>query len=195
MRNAKTVDEYFETDKYWIEEQRQLREILLATGLEESIKWGGPVYTLQGKNIVGLGGFKGYFGLWFFQGALLSDPARRLINAQEGKTEALRQLRFGSAGEIDRELIFAYVSEAVENQRAGREIKPAKKPLMIPDELEAAFAGDRDLRTAFEALGLGKKRDFAEYVGGAKRAETRARRLQKVIPMIREARGLNDTYK
>lgn len=195
MRSAKTIDEYFKNEKHWIDEQQKLREIMLATGLEETIKWGGPVYTLDGKNVVGIGGFKGYFGLWFFQGALLADPAKRLVNAQEGKTEALRQMRFASAAEIDRDLIVAYVAEAVANQKAGKEIKPARKPLVVPAELEAAFAADADLRAAFDGLGLGKKRDFAEYVGEAKRAETRAQRLHKIIPMIREGRGLNDSYR
>jgi uncharacterized protein YdeI (YjbR/CyaY-like superfamily) len=39
---------------------------------------------------VGIGGFKSYFGLWFHQGALLTDKAGVLINAQEGRTKALR---------------------------------------------------------------------------------------------------------
>jgi uncharacterized protein YdeI (YjbR/CyaY-like superfamily) len=44
-------------------------------------------------------------------------------------------------------------------------------------------------------LGLSKKRDFAEYIEVAKRAETKAQRLEKIIPMIRDGRGLNDRYK
>jgi uncharacterized protein YdeI (YjbR/CyaY-like superfamily) len=43
--------------------------------------------------VVGIGSFKSYFGLWFHQGALLSDDENVLINAQEGKTKALRQWR------------------------------------------------------------------------------------------------------
>ncbi len=195
MRNAKSIDEYFETETHWIEEQRRLREIVRSTGLEESFKWGGPVYTLGGKNIVGLGGFKSYFGLWFFQGALMSDPAKRLINAQEGVTTAQRQMRFNSADEIDADLIVGYIAEAVENHRAGKAIKPASKPLIVPPELESALASDPALRDAFDALGLTKKRDFAEYIETAKRAETKQQRLEKIIPMIREGHGLNDRYK
>lgn len=194
MRNAKSIEEYFETETHWIDEQRRLREIVLSTGLEEAFKWGGPVYTLDGKNIVGLGGFKSYFGLWFFQGALMPDPAKRLINAQEGVTTAQRQMRFNSADEIDRDLIVRYIAEAVANHRAGKAIKPVSKPLIVPPELESALASDPALRDAFDALGLSKKRDFAEYIETAKRAETKQQRLGKIIPMIREGRGLNDRY-
>ncbi|MCZ6643031.1 MAG: DUF1801 domain-containing protein [Gammaproteobacteria bacterium] len=56
------------------------RKILPNTGLEETTKWGGPCYTFDGKNVVGLGSFKSYFGLWFFHGVLLKDDRRVLIN-------------------------------------------------------------------------------------------------------------------
>ncbi len=71
--------------------------------MKETIKWGAPVYTLDYKNIVGLGAFKSYVGLWFFQGALLNDEKKKLINAQEDKTKALRQWRFNSVKKIEAE--------------------------------------------------------------------------------------------
>ena len=36
-------------------------------------------YTMDGKNIVILQGFKEYFALGFFQGALLKDPKKLLV--------------------------------------------------------------------------------------------------------------------
>ena len=61
----------------------------METELLETIKWGVPVYTLNDKNVLGMGAFKSYVGIWFFQGAFLDDPQKKLINAQEGKTKAL----------------------------------------------------------------------------------------------------------
>jgi uncharacterized protein YdeI (YjbR/CyaY-like superfamily) len=68
--------------------------------MTETVKWGVPVYTIEGKNIVGIAGFKAYVGLWFFQGAMLKDKKKKLINAQDGKTKALRQCRLNSVKEI-----------------------------------------------------------------------------------------------
>ncbi len=192
---AKTADDFFVNAVQYGEELGALREIALSTGLVETVKWGHPVYTFDGKNIVGLGGFKSYFGLWFFQGALLKDPAKRLVNAQEGVTTAQRQMRFSSAGEIDRGLIVSYIEEAVANERAGNKIKPRSKPLVVPSELQAALDSDSSLASAFDGLGLTKKRDYCEYIEVAKRAETRQQRLEKIIPMIREGRGMNDRYR
>ncbi len=195
MIKAKNADEFFAKAKGYNDELRSLRTIALSTGLVETVKWGHPVYTFDGKNIVGLGSFKSYFGLWFFQGALLKDPAKRLVNAQEGVTNAQRQMRFNSADEIDRGLIVSYIEEAVANERAGKKIKPQSKPLVIPPELQAAFDSDSSLAEAFDGLGLTKKRDYCEYVEVAKRAETKQQRLEKIIPMIREGLGMNDKYR
>ena len=129
---------------------------------------------------------------------MLKDKEQKLVNAQEGKTQAMRQWRFNSLSEIEANssLITDYVKEAVANQKAGKEIKPkAGKPLEIPLELQEVFHKDTELKEAFEALNLTRKRDFAEYITLAKRAETKQSRLEKIIPMIRQGIGLNDKYK
>ena len=70
MQRSRSVDDYIATANQWQDELGRLRTILKATDLTEEIKWGAPCYTLNGKNIVGMSGFKSYFGLWFHQGAL-----------------------------------------------------------------------------------------------------------------------------
>lgn len=191
----KSFDDYLKKHTSYTEELKMLRKIVLQCKLEETIKWGAPVYTSDGKNVVGLSAFKGYFGLWFFQGALINDSGNKLINAQEGKTQAMRQWRFEHIDEIDEALIKTYIQNSIENFIAGKEIKPQKKPLIIPDELKEAMASDSLLSEAFDSFTLTCKREYAEYVGDAKREETRKSRLEKVIPMIKEKKGLNDKYR
>jgi uncharacterized protein YdeI (YjbR/CyaY-like superfamily) len=113
MKRYKSVDAYIDGAEYFQDELRQLLKILQSTDLVEEVKWGGPCYTYNGKNIVGMGAFKSYCGLWFYQGALLSDLDDVLINAQEGKTKALRQLRFASKKEINSGPLKKYVKEAI----------------------------------------------------------------------------------
>ncbi|MEQ9166238.1 MAG: YdeI/OmpD-associated family protein [Fulvivirga sp.] len=191
----KTFADYLNKHNSYSDEITALRNIVLDCDLKETIKWGIPVYTSEGKNVVGLSAFKSYFGLWFYQGALINDTHNKLINAQEGKTQAMRQWRFESIDEIDPKLIKKYVLDSVDNFKAGKEIKPQKKPLIIPDELKEAMAQDSELSEAFDSLTLTYKREFAEYVGDAKREETRKTRLEKVVPMIKEKKGLHDKYR
>lgn len=198
MKKVKTVEEYFDNlPNSWIPSINKLRRILLKKNLNETIKWGTPVYTFNGKNIVGIGAFKSYVGLWFFQGALLTDPHNKLINAQKEKTKALRQWRFTDERDMDENLIISYVEEAIANQEKGLEIKPTQKNyrLKIPKELKAVLQNNMDLSACFEKLTISKKREYAEYILEAKRVETKQKRIEKITPMILHLQGLNDRYR
>ncbi len=196
MQRYKSVEDYLDGHAEWRSLLESLRAIMNACEVEETVKWGQPCYTHAGKNVVGIGAFKEFVSVWFFQGALLRDEQGVLVNAQEGRTRAMRQWRFQAAEEIDEPMLRAYVDESIENQRQGKAIKAEKKkPVEVPDELAGALAEDLDAGEQFNALTPGKQREYAEYIAEAKRAETRARRLEKILPMIRAGHGLNDKYK
>lgn len=196
VKRHKTVDEFLRAQGRWQAELVQLRDILSGCGLTEELKWGAPCYSFAGKNVVGIGAFKSYFGLWFFQGALLRDEAGVLVNAQPGRTRAMRQWRMRSKRDIRAGLVQRYVREAVRLAREGKAIRPrARKPeVVMPPELERALSTSRTARAGFEALTPGRQREYAEYIGEAKRADTKARRLARILPLIRAGNGLNDKY-
>ena len=191
------VEEYISKKEKWQKELKTIREIFLNLPLEETIKWGAPTYVFNGKNVVGLAGFKNYFGLWFFQGALLKDKQKVFINAQEGKTKAMLQWRFNSLEEINADLIKEYVLEAIENVNAGKEIKPdrTKKELIIPDEFQKELNSNSAFKKGFDGLTLSKQREYANYISEAKREATKLKRIEKIIPMIISGVGLHDKYK
>lgn len=197
MKRFSSVDEFIEAQSDWKAPLELLRGILLETELEETVKWGFPCYTWKNKNVVGLGSFKSYCGLWFFQGVFLQDPAVVLINAQDGKTKGMRQWRFGDITEIDRDLVKSYVEEAIQNQKEGKEIKAAspKKSVDLPTELAEVLAASADYQEAFDQFTPGKQREFAEYVSTAKREATRLSRIEKIKPMILAGVGLHDRYR
>lgn len=196
MKKSRTVDEYLRSIPYWQDELTTLRRILKSTKLIEDVKWGGPCYTWQGKNVVGLGAFKSYFGLWFFQGALLDDAANVLINAQEGKTKAQRQWRMRSASDIKPTIIKRYVREAIGLIDAGKEIRADRsQPVAVPDALKEALRRDQRVSTAFRALTKGRQREYADFIASAQRADTVQRRIEKILPMITAGAGLNDKYR
>lgn len=196
MIKINTIEEYILTNGKWQDGLMLLHEIAVATGLDAAIKWGVPVYSLNGKNMVGIAAFKEYFALWFYQGALLADSQGLLINAQEGTTQALRQWRFKSADEIDPELVSDYIKETIENFKSGKEIKANKnKPVVIPVELLAAFKQDPEIERCFKEFSSAKQREFTEYLAAAKRPETRLKRLDKAVALIVKRIGLNDKYR
>lgn len=180
----------------WPNEVNRLLEIIRKTGLEETVKWGEKAFTYKGKNVVGCLGFKNHFVLWFYNGVFLSDPYQVLQNAQEGKTKAMRQWRFQSAAEIDEAKILEYLHEAIQNEEEGNVWKPEKSAEpAVPALFQEKLDQDSQLNSFFDALSPFKQKEYLEYLISAKREATQVSRIEKIIPMILEGKGLNDKYR
>jgi uncharacterized protein YdeI (YjbR/CyaY-like superfamily) len=196
MERYKDVNAYIVGNPKWTKGLLLLIEIMRSTEMVETLKWGAPHYTLYGKNVVGIAAFKNHFALWFHQGAFLSDPNRLLINAQEGKTKGLRQIRFTDSKQINKRVLAKYVREAIANEKAGLSIKPSKsRQSVMPAELKQALQANSVLESAFQSLTPGRQNEYAEYIHEAKRIETKMKRLEKIIPMVLNGVGLNDQYR
>ena len=192
MTKAKSAESYIKNHPKWSEELGILRKVLIDSELDETVKWGMPVYTLGGKNVIGITGFKHHFGVWFYQGVFLYDPHKLLRNAQEGKTKAMRHLNFKDKSEIDLAILKEYVAEAIENQKSGKVVKASSRSSKLPELLKAALSADAELKAGFEGLTPGKQKDYIEYISEAKMEKTKLKRLDKIVPMILRGEGLND---
>src|ERR1044072_6043270 len=136
----------------WKAEIAEMRRVLAGFAMKEECKWGKPTYTVDGKNIVILQGFKEYFALGFFQGALLKDPRKMLV--QLGQVHAGRVMKFTSAKEIKAKAptIKACVREAIAAEKAGLRMKPKKtSEYPVPAELTERFRKDPRFKRAFDA--------------------------------------------
>jgi uncharacterized protein YdeI (YjbR/CyaY-like superfamily) len=193
-RKNPKVDFFFDRAKRWQDEFEKLRTIVLACGLTEELKWGQPCYTLQGKNIVLIHGFKEYCGLLFFKGALLKDPKGILIQ-QTKNVQAARQIRFTKVREIVKvqSVLKAYVHEAVEMEKAGLKVKLKKTTdFKIPEEFQNKLHEIPALKTAFHALTPGRQRAYLLYFAQPKQSKTRGERVEKCVKGILKGKGLND---
>src|SRR5581483_15150 len=120
----------------WQDEIAELRKILSGFELREECKWGKPCYTMDGKNVVIIQGFKEYCALGFFQGALLKDPQKLLVRL--GQVQAARVMKFTSVTEIATKAatIQAYVHEATAAAKAGMKVEARPPEIPIPAELK-----------------------------------------------------------
>jgi hypothetical protein len=77
---------------------------------------------------------------------------------------------------------------------AGQELEleivldSAPREIDLPPELTVALAADATAREAFDALSYTHRKEFARWVGDAKRTETRERRASETIRMLHEGR-------
>src|SRR6476619_2791996 len=133
----------------WEAEIAEMRRVLAGFAMTEECKWGKPTYTVDGKNVVILQGFKEYFALGFFHGALLEDPKKVLV--QLGQVQAGRVMKFTSAKEIkaNAATIKAYVREAIAVEKAGLRVKKkSTSDFPVPEELSERFRSDSRFKRA-----------------------------------------------
>jgi uncharacterized protein YdeI (YjbR/CyaY-like superfamily) len=188
------VDFFFQKTDQWQSEYERLRTIVLATGLEEELKWGCPCYTFQQGNVVLIHGFKNYCALLFMKGALLNDSNGILIQQTEN-VQAARQIRFTNLQEIiDQEAILkTYIFEAIEVEKAGLKVELKKtSEYAIPEEFQQKLNALSELKTAFEKLTPGRQRAYLMHFSEPKQTKTRIARIEKSIPQILVGKGLND---
>jgi len=174
----------------WAPEIAEMRRVLAGLGMKEECKWGKPSYTIDGKNIVIMQGFKEYFALSFFQGALLKDPKKVLV--QLGQMHAGRVMKFTSVKEITAKAVTikAYVRAAIAVEKAGLRMEPKKtSDVPVPEELTDRLRRDPRFKRAFEALTPGRQRSYLYHFAAAKQSATRVARIEKAMPAIFEGRG------
>src|SRR5690554_1210120 len=173
---SEKVDEIISKAPEWAQEiLNELRKIILNCGLQETVKWGAPVYTHHG-NVVGIVALKNYVSLWFYEGSQLSDPDK-VLTASGENTQALRQWRFTTVKEIQGKKVATYVNEAALNSEKG--IKTPRKKVetpVVPDLLKDAFEKEPVVKAFFDGLAPSYQRDFVVYITEAKREETRLKR-------------------
>lgn len=182
-------------NEQWSDEIELLKSIIAQTELVETTKWGGIVYTWNNRNIIGLGGFKNYFTIWFYNGVFLPDEKNVLVNAGEGVTKGLRQWRFTSKAEVDEKLVLHYVNQAITNEKNGLSIKPEKKTVEPSGFFLAKLNENQALVEQFNAFSPYKQKEFIEYIDSAKQEKTKLDRFEKIKPMLLANIGLNDKYR
>ena len=181
-------------EKRWSAEFAALRQLCLASGLNEELKWGQACYDLEGRNVVLIHGFKDYCALLFMKGALLKDPKGILIQ-QTKNVQAARQIRFVSVEDINKQkaAVKAYLREAIAVEKSGLKVEmKSAAQFDVPEEFLKPLDDDPKLAEAFHALTPGRQKGYLLHFAGAKQSATRAARVEKHVPRILRGLGLDD---
>lgn len=176
----------------WRKELETIRQIVLETHLKEEIKWGVPIYTHNGKNVVSVAALKEYAVIGFFKGVLLSDSHKILM--QQGNLQSDRIIKFTNVEHIEKlkDVLKSYILEAIAIEDRGTKVELKKNPEAIPDELLTLFDNDASFKKAFYALTPGRQRGYIIHFSQPKQSTTRIGRIEKYRQQILNGVGLND---
>ena len=172
----------------------QIRETVHAAcpEVEESLKWSMPFFSYHGP-LMNISAFKEHAAFGFWKGALVlgrsgGDDERAM--GQFGRITSVKDLP------PKKELV-ALIRKAMKLNEDGVKVEKKKTPraaLPVPAELATALAKNKKARTNFEAMPPSHRREYNEWIGEAKREETREARVKQAIEWIAEGKARNWKY-
>lgn len=159
--------------------------------VEEGIKWGMPAFSHRGRPLANMAAFQRHasFGFWYREQLATGREGEAM--GQFGRIESLADLPDEAAME-------AQVREAMALIESGslpkRDSKPPRAEAEVPKALAEALARDPLAAEQFDAFPPSARRDYCEWIAGAKQAATRDKRLADAIAWIREGKKRHWKY-
>jgi hypothetical protein len=126
------------------------------------------------------------------QVAVVGEGAKRFpvvasINGYRWRTTVTRMKGEFLVG-LNREVREGAGVQAGDTVTMALELDTAPRDVKVPEALAQALAADSEARTAFDGLAFTHRKEFARWIAEAKREETRARRLEQALEMLRGGR-------
>ena len=160
---------------------------------EETIKWGMPHFTVNGKNLAGMAAFKAHtsFGIW---PTLEQDAPQEMREGMGnfGKLSSIADLP--DEKELSRRLQKG--AEIIRSGvKAGPKPKKPPKPLPdMPDDFGAALTASKEASAVWGGFSPSARREYLDWIIEAKRAETREKRIAQAVEWIAEGKQRNWKY-
>ncbi|ATE64765.1 YdeI/OmpD-associated family protein [Rhizorhabdus dicambivorans] len=197
MKSDPRVDRYIERAASFAQPiLSHLRALLARTCPEgeESLKWGMPSISYRGSILCNMAAFKAHATFGFWQNKAVTGenmPEAQSAMGQFGRLSSLDDLP-------DDTKLSAMVVRAMElidsGEKTPRPLKHPKPPAEIPADLAAALKASPAATATFDGFPPGQRREYVAWIVGAKREETRAKRLATTIAQLEEGKRLNWKY-
>lgn len=165
--------------------------------IDESIKWSHISFGYKGKILAGMAAFKAHlsFGFWH------QEMEKILIKDGFKTGEAMGLLgRIASRADLPDDatmLRYLKMALALHDSGAPARKKPAPKPkvpLRVPADLAAGLKKNRKAAAEWADSTYSKKKEYLEWIGEAKRPETRATRVATTLQWVAEGKSRNWKY-
>ncbi len=161
---------------------------------EEGIKWGMPHFMLQGKNVAGLAAFKAHCAFVVHgEGRQGYDSTQADGMGAYGRISALTDLP--ADDELETRLKEAVQRiQGMGTARKAAAKKPPKPEIPMPEDFAQALAAEPKARAALEGFAPGRRREYLEWITGAKQAVTRQKRIAQAVEWLAQGKKRNWKY-
>lgn len=158
---------------------------------EETLKWSAPAYTQKGILCI-TAAFKDHCAFVLWKARLITGHSNNEGMGNLGKLKSVKDLP-------PKRVLAGYIKKAVKLNEGGVKAAPGwkgkkKKPIRVPAELSAALSRNAKARAQWKNFPPSHRREYAEWISGAKQEETRTRRLKAAIKTIAAGKPQNWKY-
>jgi uncharacterized protein YdeI (YjbR/CyaY-like superfamily) len=177
----------------------RLRELIHAAcpDVSETIKWGAPAYEHRGVLAI-MAAMKQHavFNLW--KGDLIPE-VKELYREKSS-------MALGTFGKITSvhdlppdDKIIAWIKQAMELNERGvklpqRSRSEPKREVDVPNDLITALEQNDSAHSTFDGVTTARRREYVDWITGAKTDATRQKRLSKAIEWMAEGKHRNWKY-
>jgi len=161
--------------------------------ITETMKWSFPHFDYKGI-VCSMAAFKRHCAFGFRKQSLLESdafPKEKTAMGSFGRITSLKDLP------ADSEMI-SLIKKAVALNEAGIKAEKKKpqppKELKVPEALAAALAKNKKALAAFDKLSYSHRKEYIEWIEGAKTEPTRLKRIATTLEWITEGKSLNWKY-
>jgi hypothetical protein len=195
MKKDKRVDAYIAKSQDFakpILEELRARMHEHVPDIEEDIKWGFPAFMYKGRIFFGMSAFKAHAGAGFWHPLMRTNDKSPEGIGEFGKITAVDQLP-------SRAQFAKLAKKARKLTDDGVEGPPRPKPdpnrkVVVPKDLASLLAKNAKARATFEGFPYSKKNEYVTWIDGAKREETRLKRLDTTVKQLAEGKSLMWKY-
>jgi uncharacterized protein YdeI (YjbR/CyaY-like superfamily) len=160
--------------------------------VEEDMKWSSPTFMYHGM-MCGMAAFKAHATYGYSKGPLIFPERAGEPGAGPYQTRLTKLSDLPS-----KKAMAADIKKAMALNEAGvtlpRQPRKTAQAIVVPDDLAGALRKNRKAQAAFEKFSPSHKREYVEWITGAKREETRIKRLAVAIQQISEGKPQNWKY-
>ena len=160
--------------------------------VEETMKWSFPHFDYKGGTMASMASFKQHAAIGFWKAALFSD-AKKLID--KAKTEeAMGHLgKISSLKDLPKDtVLLKYIKEAMKLNEAGIKVpqkeRTTVKELVVPVYFTNAVKKNKKALKTFEGFSYSNKKEYVEWVSGAKTEDTKASRMATAVEWMSEGK-------
>ena len=159
--------------------------------VEETVRWRMPSFSYKGRPLASMAAFKRHAAFGFWDRQALESSRDGGGAGQYGRLTTLADLP-------DDATLVAKIREGMAmidaGERPKRTVRPAKPDAAIPAALADALEHDPAAAATFAAFSPSCRREYCEWIAEAKRDETRAKRVEEALAMLREGKKRNWKY-